>query len=133
MSFRLSIFITLLVAFAMSLPAQDSGHIKIDSVNSSFDERNPRISPDGQHLYFTRSGHPDNVGSTIDRGDIWVSDRNADGSWGAAKHAGARWNHPGLNGVVGFSADGNTIYLLNYYDPDGDGAGNLRNGIAKST
>jgi len=130
--FRLNL-ITLLLVLSGHLMAQENGHVKIDSVNSSYDEQNPRLSPDGNQLYFTRSGHPDNVGGIIDRGDIWVSNKNTDGSWGAAQHAGAVLNHPGLNGVVGFSADSKTIYLLNYYDPDGQGGGNLRNGIAKST
>lgn len=131
MLLRLRLISTALCLFATAMMAQEE-HIKVDSVNSSYDEQNPILSPDGKKLYFTRSGHPANVGSVIDKGDIWVSEKLGD-KWGQAKHAGAVLNHTGLNGVVGFSADGKSIYLLNYFDPDGAGGGNLRNGIAKST
>ncbi len=113
--------------------AQGQEHIKIDSINSSYDEQNPRLSPDGQRLYFTRSGHPQNQGGKIDKGDIWYSDLKDDGTWSEAKNAGSTINHPGLNGIAGFSADGNTMYLLNYYDPNGPAGGTISNGIAKST
>ena len=122
------IFIGILFLFS----AQAQNHIKIDSVNSSYDEHSPALSPDGNTLYFTRSGHAANVGGVIDRGDIWYSTKTETG-WSKAKHAGNLINHPGLNGVVGFSADGNRMYLLNYFDPDGQGGGNMRNGIAVST
>ena len=107
-------------------------HIKVDSINSSYDEQNPRLSPDGQTLYFTRSGHPENVGGARDKGDIWYSNRKAGGGWSTPQNARSL-NHEGLNGVVGFSPDGTTIYLLNYYDPNGAGGGKLRNGIATAT
>ena len=115
------------------LPLAGQEHIKIDSVNSSYDEQNPVLSPDGNTLYFTRSGHPENVGGLIDKGDIWYSQRKPDGGWSTPVHGGNVINHPGLNGVVGFSADGKNIYLLNYFDPDGAGGGNLRNGISRAT
>lgn len=111
--------------------AQVESHIKIDGLNSSYDEHSPALSPDGNTLYFTRSGHAANVGGVIDRGDIWYSIKT-DSGWTQPAHAGNLINHPGLNGVVGFSADGQRMYLLNYFDPDGQGGGNMRNGIAVS-
>lgn len=125
-------FILLGVLFLFSAQAQVQSHITIDSVNSSYDEHSPAMSPDGKTLYFTRSGHAANVGGVIDQGDIWFSTKTETG-WSKAIHAGNIINHPGLNGVVGFSADGNRMYLLNYFDPDGEGGGNMRNGIAVST
>ncbi len=117
----------------IQLVAQDLTHVKIDSINSSYDEQNPVVSPNGKKLYFTRSAHPENVGGVVDRGDIWVSTKNEDGSWSSPKHAGDVINHVGLNGVVGFSSSGNTMYLLNYYDKDpSTGRGILRGGLAKS-
>jgi len=118
--------------FVFTLNAQVDSHIRIDSLNSSYDEHSPALSPDGNTLYFTRSGHAANVGGVIDRGDIWYSTKTENG-WSKARHAGNIINHPGLNGVVGFSADGNRMYLLNYFDSDGQGGGNMRNGIAVST
>lgn len=118
--------------FFFSAQAQVQDHIKIDSVNSSYDEHSPAISPDGETLYFTRSGHAANVGGVIDQGDIWYATKTESG-WSTAQHAGNLINHPGLNGVVGFSADGNRMYLLNYFDSDGQGGGSMRNGVAVST
>ena len=126
--FRLHLFLLLTLIWG-TLRAQQP----IDSVNSVYDEQNPRLSPDGSQLYFTRSGHPDNVGGLIDRGDIWVARKNSDGSWSTPQNAGNILNHRGLNGVVGFSANGKTMYLLNHFEPDGQGGGKIRNGIAKST
>ena len=125
-------FILIGVLFLFSVKAQVQSHLKIDSVNSSYDEHSPALSPDGETLYFTRSGHAANVGGVIDRGDIWFSTKTESG-WSKAQHAGNVINHPGLNGVVGFSADGNRMYLLNYFDADGQGGGSMRNGIAVST
>lgn len=125
-------FVPILLLTSFLAQAQEQ-HIKIDSINSAYDEQNPRLSPDGKKLYFTRSGHPQNVGGKIDKGDIWYSDLKSDGTWSEAKNAGNVINHPGLNGIAGFSADGKTIYLLNYYDPNGPAGGTIRNGIAKST
>ncbi len=111
--------------------SQDIAHIKLDSLNSNYDEHGPVISPDGQTLYFTVAGHPVNVGGVIDQGDIWFASKTATG-WTKAQHAGEVLNHPGLNGVVGFSQDGNRMYTLNYFDRDSRGGGNLKNGISVS-
>ncbi len=113
------------------LNGQTLDHIALDSINSSFDEHSPVLSPNGRSLYFTRSGHPSNIGGVLDRGDIWVARKKGKG-WSAPVHVGGAINHPGLNGVVGFSADGNTIYLLNYFDRNAEGGGKLKNGISKS-
>ena len=50
------------------------------TVNSEYWESQPSISRDGKTLYFS-SNRPGGVGAT----DIWVSTRNADGSWSAAR------------------------------------------------
>jgi len=111
--------------------AQELAHIKLDSLNSNYDEHSPILSPDGQTLYFTVAGHPVNVGGVIDQGDIWFATKTSAG-WTSAQHAGEVLNHPGLNGVVGFSQDGNRMYTLNYFDKDSRGGGNLKNGISVS-
>jgi outer membrane protein OmpA-like peptidoglycan-associated protein len=130
-------FIICLTALILSIGngvlGQELAHSKIDSINSSYDEQNPVLSPDGNKLYFTRSGHPENVGGVVDKGDIWFSDKMADGSWSTPKHAGRKINHSSLNGVIGFSSSSNSMYLLNYleFEP-GSPNGIIRSGIAKS-
>lgn len=86
-----------------------------EEINSPFDELSPVFSPDGKHLYFTRSRHPENIGGREDPGDIWVSQRNEDGTWTKAVNAGEILNSKFYNEVIGFSPDGNTIYLNHHY------------------
>jgi outer membrane protein OmpA-like peptidoglycan-associated protein len=133
-----NIFIICLAALTLSIGndafAQELAHSKIDSVNSSYDEQNPVVTPDGNKLFFTRSGHPENVGGVVDKGDIWFSDKLSDGSWSTPQHAGKKINHSSLNGVMGFSSSGNTIYLLNYLElTPGSNSGTIRSGLAKAT
>ena len=122
----------LLFLICNGLLAQDLLHIKIDSINSTYDEFNPMLSPDGTTLYVTRRGHASNIAGVIDQGDIWYA-RSTQEGWTPLIHAGDVINHQGLNGVVGFSADGQRMYLLNYFDSDGNGGGNLRQGISVSS
>ncbi|MGW8123128.1 OmpA family protein [Roseivirga echinicomitans] len=97
----------------------------MDSISTRYDEQNPVVTPDGSRMYFVRAGHPRNEGGVIDLGDIWYSDKTENG-WSVAKHGGSTINHTGLNGILGFSADGERIYLLNYKD----GEGNVHSGVA---
>ena len=128
---RLLVF-SFLLLWITDLHSQDLLHIRLDSINSAYDEFNPVLSPDGQTLYVTRRGHAANVAGVIDQGDIWYANKLESG-WSGLKHAGPIINHQGLNGVVGFSLDGNRMYLLNYFEPNPSGGGSLRQGIAVST
>ncbi len=83
-------------------------------VNTIYDEQNPVISPDGRAMYFTVANHPQNMGGKKDLGDIWVS-IFLDGKWQAPKHGGTIINDFNYNGVAGFSADGEKIFLLGHY------------------
>lgn len=87
-------------------------------INSPFDEQEPVFSPDGNTLYFTRSNHPENVGGISDQGDIWYSEKLADGTWSKAKNLGRPMNDRFINGVIGFSPDGDKMYLRNFYIND---------------
>ncbi len=129
---RVAVISSLIFFICFALPAQKLAHIRIEGINSSYDEHSPMLSPDGQTLYFTRAGHPANVGGVLDEGDIWIS-RKTDNGWSQPMHAGSDINHPGLNGVVGFSADGQRMYLLNFFDPEGRGISKLQNGISVSS
>ena len=105
-------YILLLAFLSLLAKAQEPNHLKIDSLNSSYDEHSPVLSPDGQTLYFTRVGHAANIGGVLDRGDIWLSRKTKSG-WSRPEHAGKTINHPGLNGVVGLVPMGSVcIYLI---------------------
>ncbi|MFY0594404.1 OmpA family protein [Roseivirga sp.] len=124
----LSISTFLLLSISTTF-AQETSHVVLDSLNSSYDEHSPMLSPDGQRLYFTRAGHPANIGGVLDQGDIWYAEKSGNG-WSRPIHAGSVLNHPGLNGVVGFSADGNRMYTLNYFDSEARAGSKLKNGIS---
>ncbi len=115
-----------LVCFA--LQGQNS-HRVVENINSSYHEHSPVLSTDGERLYFTRKGHPDNIGGILDPGDIWYAEKEGEG-WSVPVHGGNVLNHSGLNGVVGFSADGNRMYVLNGFDRNAPEGSQLKNGIA---
>ena len=92
-------------------------------VNSPFAERQPIITPDGQTLFFARKWHPHNIGEE-NQDDIWVSYRQADGSWSRAVNMGMPLNNRNHNFVVAVSPSGNTLYLGNHY------RGNAKDGIS---
>ena len=89
-------------------------------INSSYDELNPVINPEGTKLYFTRANHPENIGGTRDKGDIWVAEKQQDGNWGKPKNLGGPLNNKHYNAVVGFSANGQEMYLNHHYYKDDD-------------
>jgi outer membrane protein OmpA-like peptidoglycan-associated protein len=88
------------------------------NVNSKGQELAPIISPDGKTLYFTRSNHPQNIGSPTHQ-DVWYSTLNNKNQWTPAVNMGAPINNAGDNAVTSISSDGKTIYLINHYRPDG--------------
>ena len=89
-----------------------------ESVNTEYDELVPRISPNGQRMYFARLQHPSNVGGRNSGQDIWFSDRNPDGTWGAAQNLGPSLNNQHHNSIGGVAAGGKTLFLANTYDID---------------
>ncbi|MCY7349379.1 MAG: OmpA family protein [Cytophagaceae bacterium] len=113
-------------------------------VNSKAKELNPVISPDGKTLYFTRWGHPDNLGKIVTETtssgkttqmktqDIWVSDFQ-NGSWQPARNLGAPLNNDEHNAICSVSADAKTILLLNEYLPNGQMAEGLSQSMRLKT
>lgn len=103
------------------ISAQQPVQPSLDLVNTSYDEQNPVVSPDGKFLFFTICNHPQNMGGKKDPGDIWFSVLQ-NGQWAAPVHAGTLLNDRGYNAVAGFSADGNQLFLLSHYDGTGNAA-----------
>ncbi len=91
-------------------------------INSEYDEYFPIISSDGKTLYVARNDHPDNIGGK--KTDIWYSDLQPDGYWGALQNIGAPLNNSNTNFVCSIMPDGNTMLVGNlYYGNGGTGPG----------
>lgn len=86
----------------------------LDLANTENDEQAPIITPDGKTLYYTVSGHGTNMGGKKDLGDIWYSTWTGN-NWGPPVHAGKVINDENYNSVIGFSHDGQRIFLGNSY------------------
>jgi OOP family OmpA-OmpF porin len=92
------------------------------TVNSSYEELKPLLSPDGNTLFFSRRNHPSNVGGEKDPEDIWFSEKNVStGEWTESKNLGAPLNNAGPNFISSITPDGNTMLLLlgNRYGKNG--------------
>ncbi|MDA0194173.1 MAG: hypothetical protein O2887_00005 [Bacteroidetes bacterium] len=84
-----------------------------ENVNSSYIEHSSILSPDGQRLYFSRRGHPDNSGGADDAEDIWYSELDAEsGEWLPAKNMGAPLNTAGPNFISTIVPDGDNHVLI---------------------
>lgn len=88
-----------------------------DGINSEYNDILPKISPDGQTLYFVRQKHPGNI--KPGKQDVWVATRKSDGTWDKAKNMGKPINNEAHNGVVAVSPDGNTLIVADVYNADG--------------
>lgn len=93
-----------------------------DSINSVHAELHPLIAHDGQSLYVTRKGHPDNKGLDK-RDDAWVSYKQKNGSWSLLEHLEAPINNNNYNQVISVSPDNNTLLLGNTYNRSGTSKG----------
>lgn len=91
-------------------------------LNSPSDEQNPILTPDGKELYFTIGHHPLNFSGKRDQGDIWFS-KLEDGKWSIPALARGSINNGGYNAVLGFSVDGNEMYLYGHYNSNGSLSG----------
>lgn len=109
------VFVASLEALAQEL--QFSQPVTLGAaINSDDEELAPMLSPDGQTLYFSRAFHSKNTGGKYTGSDIWISRKDENGNWTPAVNAGKPWNNKRSNAVIGISADGSTVYLLNAYN-----------------
>ena len=80
------------------------------AINTVQDEQLAYVVPAGDFLYFVREGHPRNQGSE-DKSDIWLSQRQADGSWAKAINAGAPLNTPESDLIAGLTLSDHKLYI----------------------
>ena len=102
--------------------AQDEQRINLGrGINSEFSELQPLVTSDGQIMFFTRKGHPENVGFATrpDDEDIWYATRREDGGWSDAIHLAGPLNTAGYDGVRAVNHAVTHLYLQNQYRADG--------------
>lgn len=121
--------ISVLIELAPNINNDLETEVLSENVNSSYLERNPLLSPDGKTLFFSRRGHPDNVGGVNDMEDIWYSELDEEThEWLPAKNMGAPLNTHGANYICSITeVDGELVLLLgNTYEK----RGNMGEGIS---
>jgi outer membrane protein OmpA-like peptidoglycan-associated protein len=94
-------------------PVED---IKVENlgsgVNSQYGESSPRISADGNRLYFFSSDRPGGRGGE----DVWVSNRGANGEWQRPSLMPSPITTTGNEAPEIISNDGNMMILFGNYD-----------------
>lgn len=100
------------VAFAQK-EVENLGNI----VNTAYSEARPTISADGKKLYFIVESNPKNTMSKKDKyaQDIWYSELDNSGKWGAPVQAQAPLNDQKDNAVFWVSPDGNRLLIRGAY------------------
>lgn len=96
------------------LPKENLG----SAINSTTDELLPVISPNGKTLYFTRQGHPENIGVVTNQ-DIYFAEIKADGTFSNAKNIGAPLNNSENSAASSITPDGQRMLVLNVYNENG--------------
>ncbi len=120
---RLLVSLILFVFYSLSAQTRDTTYFIYENlgpeVNSEYNESGPRITPDGESLYFFRTNHPDNLktvdGSGKKSNDIWVSHLTGDSSWSVAEHLGEPLNNYMDNAVHSISPDGKKMLVHDVY------------------
>lgn len=82
------------------------------NINSNIDEFLPRISSDGNRMYFYSTDRSDGFGG----GDVWYSNKTADGEWSKPNNMGSVVNTDSHEGILSLSADGNTAIVFGNYE-----------------
>jgi len=87
------------------------------NINSEISENAPYISPDGNILFFDRE-IIDKDGNDLGT-DIFYSEKDAQGNFTLAKSIGKPLNNEDNNSAISITSDGNSLMVLNVYNPDG--------------
>ncbi len=93
------------------------------NVNTKYADITPFVTADGKTLYYVSKFNPNNTGGEKDADEIYVSEIQADGSWGKAQNVGKPLNNIGGNAVISVTPDNNSALLLGTYKADGSSAG----------
>jgi OmpA-OmpF porin, OOP family len=90
------------------------------TINSSYDDLKPALTPCGKRLYFSRHIHPGNTFGEADLEDIWFSDFDeTTNTWSHPAVMNGHLNNAGPNSINNVSATGDTIILENQYRKNG--------------
>ncbi|MEX2363805.1 MAG: OmpA family protein [Balneolaceae bacterium] len=83
-----------------------------ENINSNLDEFLPRVSADGERLYFYSTDRAGGYGG----GDVWYSQKKNDGSWDRPQSMGPVVNTDTHEGILSISSDGNTAIVFGNYE-----------------
>lgn len=120
------------VRYFVSLAWLINALLPVDSFSQNFDfgepqavvstkgieESMPVLSGDGSTLFFTRSMYAENTGGRFAGLDIWSVYRDSSGSWSKPTCMNNSFNDKGNNAVIGSSANGAKLYLMNTKIPN---------------
>jgi outer membrane protein OmpA-like peptidoglycan-associated protein len=107
------------IEVAKNINTNDIAERLKNTVNSEYVESGPLLTKDGKRLYFSRHGHPNNVGGPRDQ-DIWYSEFDpATQQWSEAVNIGEPLNNAGPNFLCGVGWKGDTVLLGNVYGKKG--------------
>lgn len=82
------------------------------NINSNIDEFLPRISSDGNRMFFYSTDRTNGFGG----GDVWYADKTKDGAWSKPNNMGSVINTDSHEGILSLSADGNTAIVFGNYE-----------------
>jgi outer membrane protein OmpA-like peptidoglycan-associated protein len=89
------------------------------TINTTYNELLPVISPDGKTLFFDRKAHPENTKGQFVNDDIWFATMDNTGNFGVAQRLPAPINNENHNYVCSVGADGRSLLLANSYQEQG--------------
>lgn len=78
-------------------------------VNSAYDDLGPKVTIDGETIFFTRNESPDNIGGIDDKEDIWFTTSTDGETWTASQNMGKPINSSSTDNLASVSADQNTM------------------------
>lgn len=108
---RSSIIFLLISLFAAEVFSQRAIRPNTN-INSQCEEREPIPSADGNTVYFWRRECLDNTGGYNDPGDIWMSEKQRDGSWSKAIRFGSPLNSNGHDFIWQVSTNHDSLFLM---------------------
>jgi Tol biopolymer transport system component len=80
------------------------------AINSEFSEGDLTVAPDQSWIVFASSGRPDSRG----QGDLYVSFRGPDGTWGEPRNLGDRVNSRWTEYCPSLTPDGRFLFFTSY-------------------